>query len=118
MATNDSLSKGSKSPLKDFWKTNCTDDPEFAYEQYVSLYHSCFKPATSPAPYGRASSSYFHREGIKECRERLLTMKNSMIAEGASQDRADDILELGLRYVFSTMASQAAQTYSMHALAR
>ncbi|KAF4611504.1 hypothetical protein D9613_003871 [Agrocybe pediades] len=103
MASSDSAAKdATAAALKDFWKKNCTNDPQFAYEQYVSLYHSCFKPATSPAPYGRSSSSYYHRVGIMECRKRLLTLTNASIAAGASKDRADDILELGLRAVTGT----------------
>lgn len=86
-----------KPVLTDFWRNNCSEDPEFAFEQYVQMYHSCFKPATSPRPYGNGSSSYFHREGIKECRERLLTRPNKDVSAGAAREDADDLLELGLR---------------------
>ncbi|PPQ82744.1 hypothetical protein CVT25_009298 [Psilocybe cyanescens] len=96
------ISEGPKTVLTDFWKNNCADDPEFAFEQYVQMYHSCFMPATSPGPYGLRSSSYFHREGIRECRERLLTRQNTEISAGASQEKVDDLLELGLRVASGT----------------
>ncbi|KDR78326.1 hypothetical protein GALMADRAFT_1313288 [Galerina marginata CBS 339.88] len=78
-----------------FWKNNC-DDPDFAFEQYVQLYHFCFKHASSPTPYS-GSSSFFHRQCIQECRERLITRHITDVSEGASQGKVDDILELGLR---------------------
>jgi hypothetical protein len=80
-----------------FWQKSCDSDPEFAFEQYVAMYHNCFKPATSPAPYGEGVSAYFHRECVRECRERLakLTMKD--VRTGAAKKRVDDLLEMGLR---------------------
>jgi len=81
---------------------SCDDDPEFAFEQYVSMYHNCFKPATSPSPYGEGVSAYFHRECVRECRERLAKLTMKEVRAGATKRRVDDMLEMGLRLITGT----------------
>ncbi|CAA7262177.1 unnamed protein product [Cyclocybe aegerita] len=93
MATDD---KKSALP-KDFMKKCCEEDPKFAFEQDASLYHACFKSATAPGPYGRKASSYFHKQGIKECNERLERWTTEKVRAGTAKERADDTLEYGLR---------------------
>jgi hypothetical protein len=85
---------------ENFWQKSCDDDEEFAFEQYVSTYHSCFKPATSPAPY-EGVSSYFRQECIRECRERLEKQTTKAVVAGAAKRNVDDMLEMGLRYVIT-----------------
>ena len=84
-------------PHKHLIKKNCEQDPKFAFEQYVSVYHACFKPATSPGPYGRGSSSYFHKKGIKECYERLKKRDTESLRAAALKGKGDDTIEYCLR---------------------
>lgn len=85
-----------------FWQKSCDDDPKFAFEQYVSMYHNCFKPATSPSPYGDGVSTYSHHECIRECHERLGKRTMNEVRAGAAKKRVDDMLEMGLRCVTTT----------------
>jgi len=81
----------------EFIKKQSEADPKIAFEQYVALYHGAFKPATSPGPYGRKSSSYFHRRGLIECSERLKKRDTESLRVGADREVTDDMIEYGLR---------------------
>ncbi|CAA7262180.1 unnamed protein product [Cyclocybe aegerita] len=76
-------------------KKSCEDDTKFAFDQYVSIYHACFKPAAS-------SSS--RRHYTKECTERLDRWTTARLRAGASNERPDDMLEYGLRLATGTRA--------------
>jgi len=86
---------------KDAIKENYEKDPKFAFKQYVSVYHACFKPATlsGPWPYGWGSSSYFRRIGIKECYERLKKRDLESLRTAALGGKGDDMIEYCLRCV-------------------
>ncbi|CAA7262182.1 unnamed protein product [Cyclocybe aegerita] len=94
---------------KDFMKKRFEEDRKFAFENYVSLYHVCFKPATAPGPYGRKSSSFFHKQGVNECKERLERWTTETVRAGAEKELPDDMLEYGLRLASGTPATCDAE---------
>ncbi|KAJ3509454.1 hypothetical protein NLJ89_g5210 [Agrocybe chaxingu] len=105
MATSDA-----KYPVpENFMKNHFEEDSKFAFEKYVSLYHACFKPATAPGPYERKSSSYFHKQGVNECKERLERWTTDTVRAGAENGRSDDMLEYGLRLASGTHATRDAE---------
>lgn len=73
---------------KDSRKKTCEKDPKFAFKQYNSVYHACFKHAASLGPYGR---------GVKECYERLKKWDTESLRTAALKGKGDDTIEYCLR---------------------
>ncbi len=106
-------------PHKDVIKKNCEQDPKFAFKQYVFIYHACFKPATYPGPYGRGSSSYFHKKGIKECYERLKKRDTESVRAAALKGKGHETIEYCLRcatYFCSAFDVQCIETLEYNRL--
>ncbi|KAF8958571.1 hypothetical protein BDZ97DRAFT_1440258 [Flammula alnicola] len=96
MSDNDSDSDSSFATSPTFWKERLSN-PKAAMDEYVTMYSSCFLPATSLYIYGSGPRVAAKQRVTRQCEERLAQRETRLVRAGAVRKQVDDMLEYALR---------------------